>query len=198
MRRKTGHGLTLTLILFVRAYCAVAIAADDPLNAFPTAKKPIEDRVAGLSARELEALRLPQKKSELVLSIARAPAAIDGEGQAKEPDPWLRVYADGRIDCGGFMNLPGPRRTDQLSDAELTWLLHLAVNECQLLTRRTQELEEAVNKETAQSKAERASARPSLPRHFGRWVQRPFRSRDCADSASAPRKTAAWRFCQPG
>ncbi len=123
---------------------ALAIAegrADDPLDAFPTAEKTVEQRVKGLSDAERQAIRLPEKGTDVVFSIAMLPTANGpGDGAAKT-EPWLRVFADGRINCGSSMPLPGARRDDTLTKAELAWLLHLAVDECQILSRTTKDIE---------------------------------------------------------
>lgn len=52
----------------------------------------------------------------------------------KELQPWLTVHADGRTVCQSANSQP---ITATISHTELKWLLHLAVNECDLLSKKT-------------------------------------------------------------
>jgi len=120
---------------------AHAFSADDPLRAFPTRDNTVEQRVKALGAAEKKTIRLPKNKGSLVFSITAAPAADDPPSGAATPDPWLRVFADGRADCGGDTPLQVERHEDMLAESELAWLLHLAVNECQILSGTTKDIE---------------------------------------------------------
>ena len=124
--------------------------ADDPLNAFPTAEDSADDRVKRLREAELQAIQVPVKRDQVVLSIATASPLEEPDEPPTELEPWLLVFADGRINCGSQTPLQTERRNDTLTRPELLWLLHLAVNECQILSRTTDEIDE--NYRTQQGK----------------------------------------------
>jgi hypothetical protein len=115
-------------------------AADDPLKAFPTRDDPVEARVNRLTEAELQAIKVPEAGDELIFSIAKGPAADTRQPDEAEVEPWVRVFSDGRIDCGSLSGFQVERRQDHLTKPELTWLLHLAVNECKFLSRSTKEV----------------------------------------------------------
>lgn len=142
MKHDRFFGLMLVGIVLAAAFPVAGAHADDPLDAFPTAEKTVEQRVKGLSDAERQAIRLPEKGTDLVFSIAMVPTSNGPGDAATKAEPWLRVFADGRINCGSSMPLPVARRDDTLTKAELAWLLHLAVDECQILSRTTKDIEE--------------------------------------------------------
>jgi hypothetical protein len=140
----------LSVVALILATCTLTwrpaeLRADDPLKAFPTAENSAADRVKRLNASELRAIKLPGDKNQLVFSMTVSPPS-EGPQDAAAAEPWLRVFADGRIDCSSH-DLATERRDDKLTKDELLWLLHLAVNECQLLTRSTKDIETAYKKE---------------------------------------------------
>ncbi len=141
MIRHRFLGLMLVGILLSAAIPVAEAHADDPLDAFPTAEKTAAQRVKGLSDAQREAIRLPEKGTDVVFSIAMLPTANGPGDAATKAEPWLRVFADGRINCGSSMPLSVERRDDTLTKAELAWLLHLAVDECQILSRTTKDIE---------------------------------------------------------
>ena len=116
--------------------------ADDPLNAFPTEEDSADDKVKRLCEAELQAIQVPVKRDQVVLSIATASPSEEPGKPPAEPEPWLLVFADGRINCGSLAPLQVSRRDDTLTESELLWLLHLAVNECRILSRSTEEIDE--------------------------------------------------------
>jgi hypothetical protein len=136
-----------TLVLFVAALILAsplaAISADDPLNAFPTMENTVEERVKRLTEGELKEIEVPEDADTVVFSIATGPASVERSPRTVEVEPWLRVFADGTIDCGNVLPLPGKRSTDTLTKPELTWLLHLAANECVILDRTTSRIDAA-------------------------------------------------------
>jgi|APCry1669189070_1035195.scaffolds.fasta_scaffold05100_2 hypothetical protein len=115
--------------------------ADDPLKAMPTAEDSTEAKVKRLTEAELQTIVLPEQGDQVVLSIAYHPPATQQNESAEQPELWLRVYADGRIDCPGPMQANTQRCTDDLTSNELLWLLHLTVNECQGLVRSTDDIQ---------------------------------------------------------
>jgi hypothetical protein len=112
----------------------------------PPEQENLAEKVRALSKSELEAIRLPENRSELVLSIAAIADAKAGEAAAPKTEPWLRVFADGRIDCANPEIASDKRHEDTLTQDELVWLLHLAVNECQILRRSTQGIADDIAK----------------------------------------------------
>jgi len=134
----------LPCIISTLMHPLASLGADDPLNAFPTAEKPVDQRVSELTPAELQAIRVPAKDDQLVFSIAMVPFPADQkddeQNDAAKTGPWLRVFANGRLDGGSHQQPSDQRRADTLTKAELTWLLHLAVNECQILTRSTNDI----------------------------------------------------------
>jgi hypothetical protein len=132
-------------IVSALAHILATAHASDPINAFPTSEKPVEARVKELTAEQLRAIELPSKHDDVVFSIAKIP--IVGPPTNTEPEPYLRVLADGRIDCKSLIGLPEvERRHDTLTKAELTWLLHLAVNECQVMRRTSRGIDDQYKK----------------------------------------------------
>jgi len=127
----------IVLVYFSLAILPTVSRADDPLDAFPTAENTAEDRVKKLSEVELQAITLPADGNQIVLSITYLPLADSQQPDALPTEPLLRVFADGRIDCGSLLLAHKERAKDSLSKSELQWLLHLATNECQILTRST-------------------------------------------------------------
>ena len=106
---------------------------DDPLNALPTQELPVQQRVRQLSEAERHKVALPEDRGRRVLCISTdqpspAPAGLSAK-------PLLRVFADGRIEAQIDLNRNPQLCEDQLTEDELTWLLHLAVNQCDLLNR---------------------------------------------------------------
>ena len=152
--------VALLCILSTLTCPTAELHADDPLKAFPTPEKPVEQRVKELTEAELQAIRTPQNADQLVLSIATVPSGAKQEVPA-EAKPWLRTFADGRIECGSLMESQSGRRHDTLTKAELVWLLHLAVNKCQILSRSTNDIEEDYRR---QDRKHSANRKP--PRHF--------------------------------
>lgn len=143
MQRERFTALVSIVATLTLASPIAAINADDPLKAFPTAENPAEERVKRLTEGELKALEIPDDADTVVFSIATGPASAGESPLTVEAEPWLRVFADGKIDCGNVLPLPGKRRSDMLTTPELTWLLHLAVNECVILDRTTSRIDAA-------------------------------------------------------
>lgn len=135
------------------AWSATRLRADDPLIAFPTAERPAEQRVQELTENEREAIRLPADPDQVVFTLTEN--HFDGaEAEGADVKPWIRVFADGRTDCGHLLPFVTERREDRLTSAELSWLLHLAVNECRMLSRTTQEVAEEYERWTGPSPSE--------------------------------------------
>lgn len=142
------HGLLVTLIV------PVAARADDPLQAFPTEELPAEVRVQQLTEAQRNRLKLPENGDQVVFSISTvrpAPAntmppanAVKPAEVQNEPTPWLRVFADGRIEARSETNPDAAYCQDTLAKAELAWLLHLAVGECEILERTSPEIDAAI------------------------------------------------------
>jgi hypothetical protein len=129
--------LVASCFLIAAAFSTPARALDDPLEAFPTEKKPAEQRVKALTAKQLDAIQMPTDSQSVVFSITEIPAGttVTDENRDKLPEPYLQVFADGRVDCTNHKPTPDTARyTDKLSPAELTWLMHLIVNESKLMT----------------------------------------------------------------
>jgi hypothetical protein len=118
------------------------VQADDPLNAFPTALAPVEARLQELTDEQLKAIRLPDDAAQMVLSLATIPIGADPTMDPRRREPWLTVYADGSLDCRHPILWQSDRCEDRLERAELLWLLHLAVNECQIPERSSADVEE--------------------------------------------------------
>jgi len=138
----------------------VFLRASEQLQDFPTAERPVEDRAARLSNTEQQAIQIPANPEQLVFSLAAFYPADANHPEGTEADPWLRVFADGRAECKGALGGKGKASIDKLTKSELTWLLHLAVNESQLLKRSTKEINDAY-----QNDLRTASRRP-VTRYF--------------------------------
>jgi hypothetical protein len=154
------RGVALLSCISLSVIAIPELLADDPLNAFPTTDSPAEDRVKQLPDAELKMLQLAGTPDELVFSIATVPSPEAVKQGASEPEPWLRVFADGRINCGSRINTTTLRRDDKLTNAELMWLLHLAVNECKILSRTTPDIQ--VEKQEPGQKRPREGASSQL------------------------------------
>jgi hypothetical protein len=128
--------MALSWLLLAVVVSESARALDDPLDALPTERKPAEQRVKALTAKQLEAIQLPEDGKSVVFSITEVPAGttVTDENRGKLPEPYLQVFADGRVDCTNQKNVPDTSRySDTLTSAELTWLMHLVVNESKLM-----------------------------------------------------------------
>jgi hypothetical protein len=122
------------------------VHADDPLNAFPTALASAAVRLKELTEEQLKTIQLPEKKSDLVFSIATVPINVDDETDARRMEPWLKVFADGHIDCRNQILWKAKRCQDRIEHPELLWLLHLAVNESHIPSRSTADIEKDVER----------------------------------------------------
>jgi ankyrin repeat protein len=89
------------------------------------------ERVRRLTEEQLAALRLPEDHKAKVFVLRHSASRFTDQ----EPPPSLVVYADGKIECRTLFTPFGDPQTRRLSEAKLTWLLHLAVNECGLLNK---------------------------------------------------------------
>ena len=135
------HAMRVAMWLFFLLGGAAAVEADDPLNAFPTSADSTDDRVKRLTDAEREAIRTPEQGEKPVFIVARG---LLNEGRldaTAEAEPWLRVFPDGNIDCQALMIANAERCKDKLTKSELDWLMHLAVNECGILKRSTNDVE---------------------------------------------------------
>jgi hypothetical protein len=121
--------------------------ASDVLDLVPTREKPVDARVKALTKEQLRAIELPSDGNTVVISITKLPTSTKGSDSPTDPKPYLIVHADGKIDCQNPIPLPGiQRRQDTLSKDELTWLLHLAVNECHIVQRTSEAIDAAYQK----------------------------------------------------
>lgn len=157
--------LPLAFLCFaaILSSAAVSLCADDPLNTFPTAEEPVEDRVRRLTEADLKAIQLPENGEQLVLSVSLGPNMDDEKEEAK-PIQRLRVFADGRLECHTSIPQAPSQftegRKDRLTHTELKWLLHLAVNECHILSRTSKDIADAFGERGKQD------FRRGLPRQY--------------------------------
>lgn len=133
-------------VLFFCWLSANQLLADDPINAMPTPEESIKVKVAKLTAAEREAIELPDDTNQVVFQLTLKRDA--DQADVASPEPWLRVYADGRIDATTTNLIPkNPhQRSDRLTEDELVWLLHLIINRCEALERSTADILEAYAK----------------------------------------------------
>ena len=187
-RSIVSHGkiLALTVLgVLSSAICPdAALPADDPWNAFPTADMSADERVKGLTAAQLQAIRIPENGADLVLSFSTIRPTDGQQKSAPEDGLWLRVFANGQIDCRSLISLPTDRRSDTLTKPELAWLLHLAVNECQITKRSTKEIEDDFQRTVT-----KLPVTGEPPSHFRYYVKLPSGT----DDLSIPEKALVVR-----
>jgi hypothetical protein len=135
-------------VLIVIASRPREASADDPLNAFPESTAQLEERVNALTDQQRQSIQVPADADAIILSVS---SLLPKPGQPISPNdrPWVEVRADGRINCGALLAWSTDRREDQLTPAELSWLLHLAVNECKLLELTTESIDALYQKNAA-------------------------------------------------
>ncbi len=93
-----------------------------------------EDFVKALSDLQLMRLELPADlNTQVFVMYQTLPKRIS----SKQQRPWITVFADRRVVCPSFISPTAEPVKASISQAELTWLLHLAVNECGILEKRT-------------------------------------------------------------
>jgi ankyrin repeat protein len=95
-----------------------------------------EDLVKSLSQQQRKQIELPTDPSTVVFSIHES-QQIPAPGSLA----WFTVYANGRVVSGSRLAPNATPVEAVLSQAELTWLLHLAVNECSILERASSDFE---------------------------------------------------------
>lgn len=100
---------------------------NDPFNVRPT---PAAELVAGLSDEQRKAIRLPQDGKAEVFAFE-----FDIPPGGNKANKWLvlSVNADGSCRAGVSYHPDEPVARGQLSDDQVTWIMHLAVNEAKLL-----------------------------------------------------------------
>ena len=137
--------LAVAIVLMATFGAMEPLCGDDPLDAFPTADNSAADRVARLNASELAKIDLPADPKKVVFSFNMIQLGENGE--RIDSPPLLRVRADGAFDCANYVERrinagsPEIRRSGRLTKAELQWLLHMAVNECDMLSKTTDGIE---------------------------------------------------------
>jgi len=94
----------------------------------------VADWVKTLDAEQLKRIELP---TDLEAKVFVMYQRLFFEAQADEQLPWLTIYADGRIVCRSRASATADPVEARLGKSELTWLMHLTVNECKLLERNT-------------------------------------------------------------
>jgi len=98
------------------------------------ASESTEDLVQTLSDRQLMRLEVPADLNTAVFSMYRP---LPRKTSSKRQQPWVTVFADKRLVCRSISSPTAKPVKTSISQAELTWLLHLAVNECEILEKRT-------------------------------------------------------------
>ena len=130
----------------------------------PTAARPAATRIKELSPGELQLIETPADHDQIVFSIAEVRPVDSIESADPPATPWLLVYADGRIHCTSLLSSKAPACDDTLTKAELTWLLHLAVNRAGILNRSTKQIEAAFEAEQKGSRP--IPSKPNLQYHL--------------------------------
>ncbi len=110
-----------------------AIKAADPEE-----PESADDWVTSLDDQSLRQIELPVDSDQTVFVMHHDRQLLE---QAKEGEPWVTVFANGKIRCGSRMSQSGKQVESKLKPNELKWLLHLAVNECRLLERSSEDYE---------------------------------------------------------
>ena len=96
------------------------------------------DWVKALDDDSLQQIGMP-KESDVKVFVMHHGMSLGG--QSKEQEPWVTVFANGRIVCRSRMSQASKPVESKLDADELKWLLHLAVNECRLLERNSEDYE---------------------------------------------------------
>lgn len=148
---------SLFAVLTVVVSCE-RLSGDDPLGAMPTATESVGVKVSRLTVAQRNAIKLPKDHTQLVLSIA----ATDAKDE--EPHPWFKAYADGKIECAQMFVKSEELAKDKLTQDELLWLLHLAVNECRALERTTADLQASYDANSSQPS--KFGSPPSVAFHY--------------------------------
>lgn len=94
--------------------------------------KSASDWVKSLDDKLLQKIELSKDPDAKVFVMHHA---MSVGGQSNEQEPWITVFADGKIVCRSRMSQAAKPVESKLNADERNWLLHLAVNECRLLER---------------------------------------------------------------
>lgn len=100
------------------------------------------DLVKTLSVEQLKSVELPDEPEAIVLAIYRPASRLVSPDQHK---PQLTAFANGRVVCSGNVSMNAKPVEGMITQEELTWLLHLAVNECGILSKDSKDYEKTKN-----------------------------------------------------
>ncbi len=140
MNRSKLLFLAVLSLAFTEFNPRFVLRAGEQVIDFPTPDNPVEERVKHLSDAEQQAIQVPENSDQLAFSVAVFYPSDENRPEETEAEPWLRVFADGRAECKCALGIKSKASIDKLTKSELTWLLHLAVNKSELLTRSTKEI----------------------------------------------------------
>lgn len=123
---------------FLLCFLSFHAWADDLLSALPTTTDSLQAKLGRLTRKQNENLKVPVSKNQVVLGISVREAG--SQGSDAKPVSLFTAIADGRIVARNYAPLSAEPKDGRVSEEELRWLIHLAVNECEAMSRSTDEM----------------------------------------------------------